>query len=54
MYDFSFSFSFACTVASACILHGIGQEGSLTFRSDSPQQNCREERIGALNLLQCG
>lgn len=47
-------FSFACTVAIACILHGIGQESSLTFRSDSPQQNCREEGIGALNLLQGG
>lgn len=47
-------FSFACIVAIACVLHGIGQEGSLTFRSDSPQQNCREEGIGALNLLQGG
>lgn len=44
-------FLFLLFVAGACILHGIGQEGPLTFRPDSPQQNCREEGIGVLNLL---
>lgn len=48
-----FSVAFACTVASACIRHGIGQEGALTFRPDSPQQNYREEGFGVFNLLQC-
>lgn len=31
-----FSFSFACTVTSVCVLHGIGEEGSLAFRPDFP------------------
>lgn len=52
MHDFSFSC--ACTVASACMLYGIVQEGFLTFRPDSPQQNCREEGNAVLNSLQCG